>query len=61
MSRFTTGLLVGSLTAVLGASYMLQDNATVKKGVKKGMKKGKHMAMKAEEVMDDMLDQLTDS
>lgn len=64
MSRFTTGLLVGGLTAVLGATYMIQDSKSynkVKKGVKTGVKKGKHMALRAEEVMDDMLDQLTES
>lgn len=55
MNKFSTGLLLGSITAIAGVSYMIQDQ----KMYKKVMKKGKNMAVKAEEVVDDMLDQMS--
>ncbi len=55
MNKFSTGLLLGGITAIAGVSYMIQDQ----KMYKKVMKKGKNMAVKAEEVVDDMLDQMS--
>ena len=52
MNKFTTGMLVGGAAAIMGVGYLMQD----KKTYRKMMKKGKKMAVKAEEVMDDMID-----
>ncbi len=52
MKKFTTGMLLGSVAALAGIGYFLQDE----KCCRKLMKKGKHVAVKAEEVMDDMID-----
>ena len=56
MNKFTTGVLLGSVAALAGVGYLMQD----KKSYHKLVKKGKRMAVKAEEVMDDMIDDLLD-
>lgn len=57
MKRLTTGLMLGGMTAVLGTALAMQD----KRSYNKLMKKGKNMAVKAEEVVEDMFDQMTKS
>ena len=57
MNKFTTGMLVGGAAAIMGVGYLLQDNKTYRKM----MKKGKKMAVKAEEVMDDMIDNMLEN
>lgn len=57
MGKFATGLFMGGVAAILGTSYVIQDRKTYRKM----MKKGKHMALRAEEVMEDMLDDMTKS
>lgn len=54
MNKFTTGLLIGGVATVAGISYLVQDQ----RAYHKVMKKGKKMAVKAEEVIDDMMDDL---
>ena len=54
MKKFTTGMLLGGMMTMAGLGYMMQD----KNRYQKVMKKGKKMAVKAEEVMDDMIDDL---
>lgn len=56
MNKFTSGMLLGGVAALAGIGYLMQD----KKSYHKLAKKGKHMAVKAEEVMDDMIDDLLD-
>lgn len=56
MNKFTTGMLLGGVAALAGVGYLMQD----KKSYHKLVKKGKRMAVKAEEVMDDMIDDLLD-
>ncbi len=52
MNRFTTGVLIGGVMTAAGVGYMLRDKRTCQKVVKKGKK----MAVKAEELIDDMMD-----
>jgi len=54
MSKFTTGLLIGGVATMAGISYLMQDQKTYRKMIKNGKK----MAVKAEEVIDDMMDDL---
>lgn len=54
MKRFTTGLLIGGVATMAGISYLMQDQKTYRKL----MKRGKKMTAKAEEVIDDMMDDL---
>lgn len=56
MNKFTTGILIGGVATMAGISYLMQDQ----KAYRKVMKKGKKMAVKAEEVIDDMMDELMD-
>ncbi|MFV0314411.1 MAG: hypothetical protein ACK5I7_04820 [Anaerotignum sp.] len=55
MKKFSTGLIVGGVAAVAGISYFMQDQRTYRKM----MNNGKKMAVKAEEVIDDLMDDLT--
>ena len=55
MSRLTTGIFIGGLTAVAGVSYFMQD----RKPYNTMIKKGKKMAIKAEDVMEDIMDEMT--
>ena len=52
MNKFTTGMLIGGMMTAAGVGYMMKDRQTYQKVVKKGKK----MAVKAEEVIDDMMD-----
>lgn len=54
MKKFTTGMLLGGAMTMAGLGYMMQDQ----RRYQKVMKKGKKMAVKAEEVMDDIMDDL---
>ena len=54
MKKFTTGMLLGTAMTMAGLGYMMQDRSRYQKV----MKKGRKMAVKAEEVMDDMMDDL---
>ncbi len=56
MNRFTTGLLFGGVATMAGIAYLMQDQ----KAYRKVMKNGRKMAVKAEEVIDDMMDDLVD-
>lgn len=54
MNKFTTGVLIGSAMAMAGIGYMMQD----KKAYQKVAKKGKKMVIKAEEAIDDIMDNM---
>ncbi len=54
MNRFTTGIIIGGAATVVGISYLMQDQKTYRKM----MRRGKKMAVKAEEVIDDMMDDI---
>ncbi|MBR4015784.1 MAG: hypothetical protein IKI88_06260 [Anaerotignum sp.] len=54
MKKFTTGLILGGIATIAGVGYLMQDQRTCRKIVKKG----KNMAMRAEEAIDDMMDDL---
>lgn len=56
MNKFTTGIVLGGVVTMAGISYLMQDQ----KAYRKVMKKGKKMAVRAEEVIDDMMDDLMD-
>lgn len=56
MKRFATGLLIGGAVTMAGVGYLMQDRRTCRKIVKKGRK----MAVKAEEAIDDIIDDLMD-
>lgn len=56
MNRFATGMVIGGLATMAGISYLVQDQRTYRKM----MKKGKRMAIKAEEVIDDIMEDMTD-
>ncbi|AMJ42465.1 hypothetical protein SDC9_187129 [bioreactor metagenome] len=56
MNKFTTGLFIGGMATMAGIAYMVQDQ----KAYRKVMKKGRKMAVKAEEVIDDMMDDLVE-
>lgn len=56
MNKFATGMLLGSAAALMGVGYLMQDQ----KRYRKMVKKGKRMAVKAEEVIDDLMDDLVD-
>lgn len=50
MSRFTTGVLAGSMLAVMGIGYMMKDQ----KACKKMVRQGKKFVSRAEDMVDDM-------
>lgn len=54
MNRFANGLLIGGMATMAGAAYLAQN----KRARNKIVKKGKKTVMKAEEVLDDMMDDL---
>lgn len=54
MKKFTTGLLIGGAMTMAGLGYLMQDRRACRKIVKKGRK----MAVKAEEAIDDIMDDL---
>lgn len=54
MNKFATGLLLGGAAAMAGIGYLMKDKRTYQKLAKKG----KHMAVKAEEAIDDMMEEL---
>ena len=57
MNKFATGLIIGGGATLAGIGYLMQDKKTYRKMVKKGKK----MAVKAEEVIDDMMDDLLET
>lgn len=52
MRRFTMGLMAGTMMTAVGIGYLLQD----KKTCNAMLHKGKKMAVKAEDVVDDVVD-----
>lgn len=54
MNKFATGLLLGGITVMAGVGYLMQDKRTCQKIAKKG----KRMAIKAEEAIDDIMDDM---
>ena len=54
MNKFTTGMVIGGAMTIAGIGYMMKDKRTYQKV----MKKGKKMAVKAEEAIDDMIDNM---
>lgn len=54
MNKFTTGMFIGGAMTMAGIGYMMKDKRTYQKVVKKGKK----MAVKAEEAIDDMMDNI---
>ena len=57
MNKFATGLIIGGAATLAGIGYLMQDKKTYRKMVKKGKK----MAVKAEEGIDDMMDDLLET
>ena len=61
MKSFTMGIVTGGLMTAIGIGCLLQDQKyyqSIKKKGKKKKKKGKHMARKAENVVEDAVDDL---
>ncbi|MEY8321626.1 hypothetical protein AAK894_11170 [Lachnospiraceae bacterium 46-61] len=61
MKSFTMGIVTGGLMTAIGIGCLLQDQKhyqSIKKKGNKIMKKGKHMARKAENVVEDAVDDL---
>ncbi|MGN0135503.1 hypothetical protein [Anaerotignum sp.] len=54
MNKFTTGMLIGGAMTMAGIGYMMKDKRTYQKVAKKGKK----MVVKAEEAIDDMMDNI---
>jgi len=54
MNKFTTGMFIGGAMTMAGIGYLMKDKRTYQKVVKKGKK----MAVKAEEAIDDMMDNM---
>jgi len=52
MNKFSTGLLIGGAAVVASAAYLSQNQRTKNRIIKKGKK----AVVKAEEVIDDMMD-----
>lgn len=54
MNKFTTGMLIGGAVTIAGIGYMMKD----KRAYQNMAKKGKRMVVKAEEAIDDMMDNM---
>lgn len=54
MHRFTTGMIAGSVLAVVGIGYMMKDQRACKQIVKKGKK----LVSRAENMVDDIVDDM---
>ena len=54
MKKFATGLLIGGAMTMAGVGYLMQDRRACRKIVKNG----KRMAVKAEEAIDDIIDDM---
>lgn len=54
MKRFATGMLVGGAMTAAGVGWLMMDRRTCHQVAKKG----KRMVVKAEEAIDDMMDQM---
>lgn len=54
MNKFTTGMLIGGAMTMACVGYMMKDKRTYQKMAKKGKK----MVVKAEEVIDDLMDDM---
>ena len=61
MKGFTMGIVTGGLVAAFGLGCLLQDQKNYQSMRKKGnrmIQKGKHMARKAENIVEDAVDDL---
>lgn len=58
MKSFTMGIVTGGLMTALGLGCLLQDQKDLKRKGSKMIRKGKHMAKKAENIMEDAVDDL---
>lgn len=54
MNKFTTGMLIGGAMTAAGASYLMMN----RRAYHQMAKKGKRMVVKAEEAIDDMMDNM---
>ena len=54
MNKFTTGMLIGGVMTAAGVGYLMMDRRMSNQIAKKGKK----MVVKAEEVIDDMMDMM---
>lgn len=54
MKPFTTGMLIGGVMTAAGVSWLMTDRKTCHQVAKKG----KRMVVRAEEAIDDMMDQM---
>lgn len=54
MKKFAAGIIMGGAMACAGIGYLMQDQ----KARRKMVKKGKKMVVRAEEVMDDLMDDI---
>ena len=54
MNKFTTGMLIGTAMTAVGVGYLMKDKRTYQTVAKKG----KRMVTKAEEAIDDMMDNM---
>ena len=54
MNKFATGMLLGSAAAMAGMGYLMKDKRTYQRLARKGKK----MVVKAEEAIDDIMDDM---
>ena len=54
MKKFTTGMLLGGMMTAAGMGYLMMDRRMTNQMAKKGKK----MVVKAEEVIEDMMDSM---
>ena len=54
MNKFATGMLLGGAAAMAGMGYLMKDKRTYQKLARKGKK----MVVKAEEAIDDIMDDM---
>lgn len=54
MNKFATGMLLGGAAAMAGMGYLMKDKRTYQKLARKG----KRMVVKAEEAIDDIMDDM---
>lgn len=54
MNKFATGMLLGGAVAMAGMGYLMKDKRTYQRLARKGKK----MVVKAEEAIDDIMDDM---